>query len=78
MLSKALLRNLVLVLLFLFILGLRIEHRIVFYYLGYDKTRQMAASGNLIRNNGISDCTATADDLELPKSSLYMMEVTPQ
>ncbi|MDQ3062623.1 MAG: hypothetical protein M3R14_07130 [Acidobacteriota bacterium] len=61
--KKNLNRITILIILFLLAFGLRIGHRIIFYDLSYDKTRQISASGNYIKNNGISDCTVTANNL---------------
>jgi hypothetical protein len=56
-----------LVILFLITIGLRIEQKTVYYDLGFDKTRQIIASGNYIKGNGISDCTTAANDLSQVK-----------
>lgn len=56
-------RTTILIFLSLLAFGLRIVHRIVFYSVGYDPTRQISASGNYIRGSGISDCTVSATNL---------------
>ncbi len=56
-------RTTILIFLCLLAFGLKIGHRIIFYDLGYDKTRQISASGNYIKGNGISDCTVTVNNL---------------
>ncbi len=61
--KKNLNRTTILILLFLVAFGLKIGHRIIFYDLGYDKTRQISASGNYIKDNGISDCSVTVNNL---------------
>lgn len=63
MIKKNLNRTTILIFLFILAFGLKIGHRIVFYDLGYDKTRQISASGNYIKGNGISDCTVTVNNL---------------